>query len=100
MRSLLVGRDHVGCLYHDPTKEAFIYLTSKVISASALRQRHSGLCLYYYFTCCFVYNFPSKLLSSSYKIIAISIYSKWKFIKNNKYCYLPLDSNFFTGIYI
>src|SRR5713226_2138825 len=43
MRSLLVGRDHVGCLYHDPTKEAFIYLTSKVISASALRQRHSPL---------------------------------------------------------
>src|SRR5713101_642422 len=43
MRSLLVGRDHVGCLYHDPTKEAFIYLTSKVISASALRQRHSVL---------------------------------------------------------
>src|SRR5712692_5764881 len=43
MRSLLVGRDHVGCLYHDPTKEAFIYLTSKVISASALRQRHSYL---------------------------------------------------------
>src|SRR5437016_12767800 len=41
MRSLLVGRDHVGCLYHDPTKEACIYLTSKVISASALRQRHS-----------------------------------------------------------
>src|SRR5216684_2458396 len=41
MRSLLVGRDHVGCLEHDPTKEAFISLTSKVISASALRQRHS-----------------------------------------------------------
>src|SRR5713101_1211367 len=43
MRSLLVGRDHVGCLEHDPTKEAFISLTSKVISASALRQRHSPL---------------------------------------------------------
>src|SRR2546430_4457262 len=46
MRSLLVGRDHVGCLYHDPTKEACIYLTSKVISASALRQRHSYLSPY------------------------------------------------------
>src|SRR6267143_4728224 len=43
MRSLLVGRDHVGCLEHDPTKEAFIYLTSKVISASSLRQHHSRL---------------------------------------------------------
>src|SRR3977135_1565603 len=42
MRSLLVGRDHVGCLEHDPTKEAFIYLTSKVISASSLRQHHSA----------------------------------------------------------
>src|SRR5712691_8040160 len=46
MRSLLVGRDHVGCLEHDPTKEVFISLTSKVISASALRQRHSDDTLY------------------------------------------------------
>src|SRR5712692_273812 len=46
MRSLLVGRDHVGGLEHDPTKEAFISLTSKVISASALRQRHSALYIF------------------------------------------------------